>query len=190
MEQDDLFSESLERRIAQRIRSLRTERQWPLEELAARSGVSRATLSRIENGEVSPTAAVLGRLCGAFGLTLSRLMVLVEEGFAPHLPRDGQLMWHDPETGFARRAVSPPAPGLSGEVIECALKPGTRIAYDRPPRPGLEHHLVMLEGALSLTVDGIRHRLAAGDCLRYRLHGDSLFETPANSGARYYLFMV
>ena len=70
------------------------------------------------------------------------------------------------------------------------LKPGTRIAYDRPPRPGLEHHLVMLDGALSLTVDGIRHRLAAGDCLRYRLHGDSLFETPANSGARYHLFMV
>lgn len=190
MEQDDLFSESLERRIAQRIRSLRTERQWPLEELSSRSGVSRATLSRIENGEVSPTAAVLGRICGAFGLTLSRLMVLVEEGFAPHLPRDGQLIWQDPETGYARRAVSPPAPGLSGEVIECVLKPGTRIAYDRPPRPGLEHHLVMLDGALTLTVDGIRHRLAAGDCLRYRLHGDSLFETPANSGARYHLFMV
>ena len=190
MEQEDLFSESIERRIAQRIRSLRTERQWPLEELSSRSGVSRATLSRIENGEVSPTAAVLCKICGAFELTLSRLMVLVEEGFAPHLPRDGQLIWQDPETGYARRAVSPPAPGLSGEVIECVLKPGTRIAYDRPPRPGLEHHLVMLDGALTLTVDGIRHRLAAGDCLRYRLHGESLFETPANSGARYYLFMV
>lgn len=117
-------------------------------------------------------------------------MVLVEEGFAPHLPRDGQVMWSDPETGFARRAVSPPAPGLSGEVIECSLTPSTRIAYERPPRPGLEHHLVTLDGALTLTVDGIRHRLTAGDCLRYRLHGESLFETPANSGARYHLFMV
>lgn len=190
MEQADLFSESIERRIAQRIRSLRTERQWPLEELAARSGVSRATLSRIENCEVSSTANVLGRLCGAFGLTLSRLMVLVEEGFAPHLPRDGQLVWGDPDSGFQRRAVSPPAPGLSGEVMEGVLKPGACIAYDRPPRPGVEHHLVMLEGALSLTVDGIRHRLSPGDCLRYRLHGESLFETPSNSGARYFLFMV
>ena len=190
MEQGDLFTESIERRIAQRIRSLRTERQWPLEELSHRSGVSRATLSRIENCEVSPTANVLGRICGALGLTLSRLMVLVEDGFAPHLPREGQLVWGDPETGFQRRAVSPPAPGLSGEVVEAALPPGTRIAYDRPPRPGLEHHLVMLDGALTLTVDGIRHRLSPGDCLRYRLHGESLFETPANSGARYFLFMV
>jgi hypothetical protein len=48
----------------------------------------------------------------------------------------------------------------------------------------------MLEGALTLTVDGIRHHMAPGDCLRYSLHGESLFETPADSGARYYLFMV
>ena len=34
MEQSDLFNESIERRTAQRIRSLRTERQWPLDELA------------------------------------------------------------------------------------------------------------------------------------------------------------
>ena len=190
MEQGDLFSESIERRIAQRIRSLRSERQWPLEQLAQRSGVSRATLSRIENCEVSPTAAVLAKICGVFGLSLSRLMVLVEEGFAPLLAREQQMVWSDPETGFHRRAVSPPAPGLSGEIVECALTPGTRIAYGRPPRPGLEHHLLMLEGALTLTADGIRHRLSPGDCLRYRLHGESLFETPGNSGARYLLFMV
>ena len=52
-------------RLAQRLRELRHERGWSLDELAARSGVSRATLSRLENNEVSPTAAVLGRLCPA-----------------------------------------------------------------------------------------------------------------------------
>jgi transcriptional regulator with XRE-family HTH domain len=190
MEQAGLLDQSIERRIAQRIRALRVERQWPLEELAARSGVSRASLSRIENGEVSPTAAVLCRLCGAFGLTLSRLMVLVEEGFTPHVPRAAQEAWEDPGTGYRRRLVSPPAPGLSGEVIECTLRPLTRIAYDGPPREGLEHHLLMLEGALSLTVDGACHQLSPGDCLRYRLHGASRFETPAHMGARYVLFMV
>lgn len=190
MEHSALIDESIERRIAQRIRALRQERQWPLEELAARSGVSRASLSRIENGEVSPTAAVLSRLCAAFGLTLSRLMVLVEEGFAPLIPRQGQLLWEDPETGFRRLVVSPPGPGLSGEVIHCTLGPSTRIAYESPPRPGLEHHLLMQEGTLSLTVDGVRHVLSPGDCLRYRLHGGSLFETPASSGASYLLFMV
>ena len=190
METASTTDQSIDARIAQRLRQLRGERGWALEELAARSGVSRASLSRLENAGVSPTAQVLGKLCAAFGLTLSRLMLMVEDGFAPLLRRDEQPQWSDPETGFRRRSVSPPAQSLAGEVVECELKPATRIAYDKPPRPGLEHHLVMLEGALSLTVEGRRHDLASGDCLRYQLNGASRFETPAGSGARYLLFML
>ncbi len=178
MEQADLFNESIDRRIAQRVRSLRTERQWSLDDLAQRSGVSRASLSRIENGEVSPTAYRARPHLRGFRPHPVAPDGVVEDGFAPVLPKDGQVVWTDPETGFRRRAVSPPAPGLSGEVLECSLKAGTRIAYDRPPRPGLEHHLVLLDGALTLTADGIRHKLSPGDCLRYRLNGASLFETP------------
>jgi transcriptional regulator with XRE-family HTH domain len=182
--------QSIDDRIAQRLKRLRVDRHWSLDELAERSGVSRASLSRLENAEVSPTAQVLGRLCAAFGLTLSRLMIMVEEGFAPVVRASEQPVWVDPETGFARHAVSPPAHALRGEVLDCKLPPGVRLAYDRPPRQGLEHHLVMTEGDLMLTVDGVRHVLAAGDCLRYQLQGASLFETPAATGARYFLFIV
>jgi transcriptional regulator with XRE-family HTH domain len=38
-----------DRRLAERLRALRGERGWSLDELARRSGVSRATLSRLEN---------------------------------------------------------------------------------------------------------------------------------------------
>ena len=58
---------SIDKQIAQRLKSLRAERDWSLDELAKRSGVSRATLSRLENAEVSPTASVLGKLCAALG---------------------------------------------------------------------------------------------------------------------------
>ena len=180
----------VDRRIAQRLKAMRAERSWSLDELAKHSGVSRATLSRLENAEVSPTASVLGKLCAAYDMTLSRLMHMVEDGYAPLVPRGAQPVWTDPDTHFQRRSVSPPARSLAGEVIECALKPATRLAYDRPPRSGLEHHLCMLEGQLSLTVDGVTHELKPGDCLRYQLFGPSLFVTPAKSGARYILFMV
>jgi transcriptional regulator with XRE-family HTH domain len=182
--------DSMDVRIAQRLRSLRAERGWALEDLAARSGVSRASLSRLENGEVSPTASVLGKLCAAFGLTLSRLMFLLEDQFPPVLTPENQPVWTDAETGFVRRAVSPPAQGLAGEVIACELRPDTQITYDRPPRPGLEHHLVLLEGELDITTDGQSYRLKPGDCLRYQLHGASRFVTPAHAGARYFLFVV
>jgi len=180
----------IDHRIAERLRGLRGARGWSLDELARRSGVSRATLSRLENAEVSATATVLGKLCAAYGLTVSRLMLMAEDAFAPLVRRGGQPLWQDPETGFARRSVSPPAGGLAGEVIEGRLPPGVSIAYERPPRPGLEHHLVMMDGALDLTIEGRRHDLEAGDCLRYQLFGASLFETRAGTGARYLLFIL
>ena len=181
---------SIDRRIAQRLRALRSERGWSLDELARRSGVSRATLSRLENAEVSPTASVLGKLCAAYGLTMSRLMHMVEGDFRPLVRRDAQPVWADPEVGFRRRSVSPPSQTLAAEALECELEPGTRIAYDEPPRPGLEHHLVLLDGALTIAVGGQTHELGPGDCLRYQLFGPSTFTTPGHSGARYVLFMV
>jgi len=190
MENSQSHYASIEQRIALRLRSLRGERGWSLDELANRSKVSRATLSRIENGEVSPTASVLGKLCAAYGLTMSRLMYMVEDGFAPLVRRDTQPVWTDPKNGFRRRSVSPPGQTLAAEALECELDPGMRIAYDRPPRQGLEHHLILIEGQLELTIDGQTHDLRPGDCLRYQLIGPSAFATPEQCGARYVLFMV
>jgi transcriptional regulator with XRE-family HTH domain len=190
MESGPQVSPSLDTQIAARLRALRAERNWSLEELAKRSGVSRATLSRLENAEVSPTASVLGRLCAAYGMAMSRLMRMVEEDFEPVIRREAQWIWRDQAVAFERRSVSPPNAALAGEVIECSLGPGTHISYPQPSKPGLEHHLVMLEGRLRLTVGAAVHDVEAGDCLRYMLHGATEFATPDDVGARYILFMV
>ena len=182
--------DTIDTRLADRLNALRSERGWTLDELSGRCGVSRATLSRLENGEVSPTAAVLGRLCAAYGMPMSRLMHMVEGEFAPLLTRGDQPLWSDPELAFDRRSVSPPATTLAGEVLECRLGPGSRIDYEMPPRHGLEHHLLLVFGRLSVTVNVATHDLSPGDCLRYRLTGPSAFATPPDAAARYYLFMV
>jgi transcriptional regulator with XRE-family HTH domain len=181
---------SIDKQIAQRLKSLRSEHDWSLDELAKRSGVSRATLSRLENAEVSPTASVLGKLCAAYGLTMSRLMHMVEGDFAPLVSREEQAEWTDRSVGFRRRSVSPPSQTLAAEVLECEIEPGQRIEYDRVPRPGLEHHLLLLEGQLEVTVGGQTYALKPGDCLRYQLFGPSAFATPPRRKARYALFMV
>ncbi len=180
---------ALDQQIAEHLKTLRQSRGWSLDDLAERSGVSRATLSRLENAEVSATAKVLSKLCTAYGLTLTRLIRMVEEAFPPVVPPSDQPVWIDPETGFRRVSVSPPAQGLAAEALACTIPPHTRLAYDGPPRPGMEHHLIMLEGAITITIEGTPHALSSGDCLRYQLHGGSVFETGVQ-GARYHLFMV
>lgn len=182
--------EALSNRLASRLKDLRQGRGWSLDQLADHSGISRATLSRMEKGDVSPTAESLGRLCAAYGLPMSRLLMMVEDSFDPKVPFERQAEWRDPETGFTRRAVSPPAPGLNGEVLECHLPRDTVITYETPPKPGQEHHLIVLDGALTLTVDGTAHALNGGDCLRYHLSGPTRFETGAARGARYILVLL
>jgi transcriptional regulator with XRE-family HTH domain len=183
-------SDEIERRIASRLARLRTERGWSLEALAERSGISRATLSRLERGEISPTASMLGRLCSTFSWTLSRLMAEAETRAPSLVPSAQQATWADPETGYRRRIVSPPAPGLRGELVEIRVPAGTSVAYDASPVPGLEHHLWLLDGALTLDVEGSAFTLSAGDSLRYILHGPSRFTATGRREARYVIAMV
>src|ERR1700691_830173 len=105
--------------LAARLRLEREARGWSIGDLAARSGVSRAMISKVERNEASPTAVLLGRLSSAFGLTLSTLLARSEadatgDGRVARATR--QASWTDPETLYIRRAVSPP--GATPELVQ------------------------------------------------------------------------
>jgi transcriptional regulator with XRE-family HTH domain len=176
---------SFEDRLIQRLAALREERGMSLEELAAASGISRATLSRLERGESSPTAALLGKLCAVYAMPMSRLIAEVEVQPAQLIRHEEQPTWHDPETGFLRRMVSPPARGYAVELIEGRLPAHAVIDYPQPPVRGLEQHLWMLSGELDYTLDGVVYRLRKGDMLRFHLYGATRFSCPGPHGAHY-----
>ncbi|HEY8023279.1 MAG TPA: XRE family transcriptional regulator [Burkholderiaceae bacterium] len=172
-------------RLAQRLAQLRTERGWSLDELAQSTGISRATLSRLERGETSPTANLMGKLCTAYGMTMSRMLGTLERHAAKHIPRAAQQIWVDPETGFERRLVSPPSREFRMEMIEGMLPAGAVIDYEAAPVRGMEQHIWVLEGVLNYTLDGIEYRLYPGDCLRFHLFGATRFFCPGPQAARY-----
>ncbi|MFI7292775.1 helix-turn-helix domain-containing protein [Streptomyces sp. NPDC050121] len=177
-------------RLGARLAELRAERGWSLGELAERSGVSRSTLSRAERAETSPTASLLNRLCGVYGRTMSQLLSEIEAEPALLVRAADQQVWQDRTSGFVRRSVSPPHTGLRGELVEGRLRPGADIAYDRPPVPGLEQHIWVLEGALDVTAQDVEHHLDAGDCLRLRVWGPTRFRCSGPDGVRYVLAVV
>ncbi|MCG7209040.1 helix-turn-helix domain-containing protein [Streptomyces arenae] len=180
----------LDARLGRRLAELRTAHGWSLGELAERSGLSKSTLSRAERAETSPTAALLNRLCSVYGRTMSQLLSEVEAAPAPVLRAADQQVWEDPAAGFVRRSVSPPHGGLRGELVEGRLAAGADLSYDRPPVPGLEQHLWVLDGTLAVTADGTEHRLDAGDCLRMRVWGPTRFRCTGPARARYVLAVV
>ena len=176
-----------EQRLAARLAELRLQRGWSLDELSIATGISRASLSRIERSETSPTAALLNRLCVAYGLTMSRLLSEVEKGVDLLLTRDQQPVWQDETSGFHRRNVSPPATHFRCELVEGKLRPGARIDYDAPPLHGMEQHIWLREGELTVSMDSQQWTMKAGDSLRFHLTGKSSFAAHLTEGARYLL---
>jgi len=181
---------ALDRQIAGRLQRLRGDRGWTLETLATRTGISRATLSRVERGELSPTATMLSALCGQYGWTISRLMAEAENGPPALIRAQEQVTWKDPGSGYVRRVLSPPDPHLKGELVEITLPAGATVEYETSPLPGLEHHLWMLSGVLHLEIEGTAYRLSKGDCVRYVLTGPSRFACRGRRPVRYAIALV
>jgi transcriptional regulator with XRE-family HTH domain len=179
------FGSSTDQRLAERLEALRQQRSLSLDQAALRSGVSRATLSRIERGETSPTAYVLGKLCAAYSLTMSQLLLGVEQDAPRKIEWCESLSWQDPETGFKRTSVSPPQAGYQVELIWAELPAGQRIAYERPPQSGIEQHVLLLSGSLTVECDGDAFDLGERDCLRFHLSGPTAFENMSDQAATY-----
>src|SRR5262249_56422045 len=114
--------------IAARLREKRARRGWTLDELARRAAVSKAMLSKLERGESSPTAALLGRICGAYGLTMSTLVALPGEQSGRLVRRAEQPVWHDPQSHYLRRQVSPLSE-MPLQLVEVDLPPGAEVVF-------------------------------------------------------------
>ena len=59
--------------LGERVRQLRKDRGWTLEQAAVQAGLARSTLSKIENGQMSPTYEALKKLAEGLGISVPQL---------------------------------------------------------------------------------------------------------------------
>ncbi len=175
----------IEARIAANLKARRETLGLSLAQLAARSGVSKAMIGKIEAGTSSPTAGLLGRLCAGLGVTLSTLMNSVEAAGTAHFPSDVQPSWKDPETGLVRTLVAPVSSRSNVEIARLRLPPGSAIEYSLVPESPIRQHIVMLSGQVIFTIGGQSTRLSAGDCLFAVIDRPTHFQVPSSSTAEY-----
>lgn len=171
-------------KIAARIRAERESRNWSLAELAERSGVSRAMISRIERGESSPTAVLLGRLCAAFGLTMSTLLAHAEGETGRVSRAASQPVWQDPATNYVRRSLSP-RPGGPLDLVVVELPPGASVSYPAASYTFTRHQIWIQQGTLTFVEGAVTHELHAGDCLELGIPVDCTFANRSPLPCRY-----
>jgi transcriptional regulator with XRE-family HTH domain len=146
--------------IAARVRIERAQRRWTLDELAARSGVSRRLLVQIEHADANPSLATLLKLAAAFGVTLTDLIAEKPEPQPVALvpAHDAMTLWSTPAGSSARLLVSH---GVL-ELWSWTLAPGDRRASE-PHRPGSLELLAVQTGTVALDVGEQRIEIPAGD---------------------------
>jgi transcriptional regulator with XRE-family HTH domain len=173
-------------RIARRIRLEREARGWSLADLATRSGVAKASISKIERGEMSPTAVLLVKLSAAFDLTLAGLL-LRAEGSASRVSRGAdQPLWTDPETGYLRRQVFV-RPDHPVEVVRVEMPAGKSVTLPASSYARIRQAVWVLDGEMVITEGGERFELKTGDCLGFGTPADTTF---ANESAKTCTYVV
>lgn len=178
------MTDPLSTALASTVQDARRARGLSGGALAERSGVSRAMISKIERGEAQPTAALLGRLSAALGMTLSELVARAERDERRLVRAAEQPTWTDPESGYRRRAVSP-AVGRPLELVEIELPPGAQVAYPADAYAFIHQQIWVLEGRLLFREGPTDHELDAGDCLQLGPPAPCAFLNPADTPCRY-----
>jgi transcriptional regulator with XRE-family HTH domain len=179
--------DDLDTRLGARIRTEREARGWSLTDLAGRSAVSRAMIYKVERGESSPTATLLSRLSGAFGLTLSTLLGRAEGSRGGRLVRAAdQPRWQDPATGYGRRQVSPiPGSDLPLDLVRIDLPAGASVTFPASAYAFIRQLVWVLDGRLTFVEGEIVHELQPGDCLELGPPAECTFRNASGAPCAY-----
>ncbi|MGA0599550.1 helix-turn-helix domain-containing protein [Caulobacter sp. KR2-114] len=170
---DDILDDTTER-LARRILAEREARGWSLAEVATRSGVSKAMISKVERGEASPTATLLVRLASAFGLTLATLLARAEGGGGRLSRAAEQPAWRDPASGYVRRQVFA-HPESPIELTEVDLPPGAEVAFPAASYAFIRQVVWARAGALTIEDGATRVTLSPGDAYAFGEPADARF---------------
>nr|WP_308469820.1 XRE family transcriptional regulator [Kineococcus rubinsiae] len=178
---------ALDEALARVLRGARLARGLSTAALAAASGVSRASIVKVERADSQPSAALLARLCPPLGLTLSELFARVE---GPGTAADrvsraqDQPVWTDPGTGYVRRNLSPRSASTL-ELTEILLPAGAQATYPAQAYADLHQQLWVLKGTLRLREGAQVHDLGAGDCIELGPAAECSFANPGRAASRY-----
>ncbi len=157
-------------RIGPHVKSLRRQRGWTLDEAAGRTGLSRAAISRIERGEMSPTFDTMKKLARGFAIDLAELFAAPRPASASGrrcITRSGE--------GTATDTPNYGLQALSTELASKAMQPFVTVVRARSvdeyadwDRHESEDFMYVLEGRLRFYSEHYEPvELGPGDSIYY-----------------------
>jgi transcriptional regulator with XRE-family HTH domain len=186
---DEIGAAELTRRVADNVRALRKARAYSLDELATRSGVSRASLSQIETAKTNPTISILWKIAAGLGVPFAALLGDERVERVRVLRRNDQQVLRSADGRLESRPLMPAGASPNVEVYELRLAPRA-VSVSEPHAKGTTEHLIVLTGTLRLRAADEVYDLAAGDSVFFHADVPHTYENPGRIEARYHDVIV
>lgn len=168
-------SDGIRAAMGLRIRNARRLRGWSLRELSARSGVSKALLSSIENGAANPSLETLWKIVEAIELPFSELIQVPSQ---PEIVRQGDVSPMMTASGaMAVRLLFASPERQRLEFYELSLRANARSESRSHYGAGTKEYVFVLEGELQVGTAGDERRLSPGDAMVFPADRDHAYES-------------
>jgi transcriptional regulator with XRE-family HTH domain len=154
--------------LAQRIRRLRRERNLSIEETAARAGLTRSWLSKVESFRITPSLPALSKLAEVLQTTTAELvdgldkrpgLVMVRSSERLQLDRDAEISSIKYESLGHKRSHR----NMDPLMLEIPAGGGRDAALAH----GGEEFLIVFDGKANFEYEGQVVTLNKGDCLYF-----------------------
>jgi transcriptional regulator with XRE-family HTH domain len=165
----DTLTTELERyRIGPRIKALRLKKKMGLVQLSEHTGLSPATLSKIERGQLFPTLPTLLRIALVFGVGLDHFfdragarIAVTRKGERLQLP----IPADSAPAAYLFESLDYPLADRRMEAFLAVFPEGAPPS--QPHQHGAEELVYVLSGSLSVIVDEEKTTLAEGDAMSF-----------------------
>ncbi|TXI60924.1 MAG: cupin domain-containing protein [Mycolicibacterium mageritense] len=182
----DIEAAKLATAIGARVKQERQARGWTLDQLADAASVSRRMVVSVEQGAVNPSVGTLLRLSDALGVGLPAL-VEPPEPKAVKVTRsgDGAELWSGTAGGRGVLVAGTTPPNVV-ELWDWSLGPGDQHASEAHAA-GTKELVHVLDGAITVDVDGQKIELGIGDAVAFPGDVDHSYTNPHKKPARFAL---
>jgi transcriptional regulator with XRE-family HTH domain len=181
---DEVGAVELAGRVAANLREHRRRRDISLDQLAQRTGVSRAGLSQIETHKTNPSIGVLWKVASGLGIPFAELIGERQDTVSVLRRNDAQVL-RSTDRKFESRPLMPASGNNQVEVYDLRLAPRAKYASDAHGA-GTRELVIVLAGSLRMQVGNLSEDLQAGDSMLFNANVSHAYENTGSSEARYH----
>jgi transcriptional regulator with XRE-family HTH domain len=180
---DEIGAAEVARRVADGLKRFRKQRQLSLDELAVKSGVSRAALSQIEGMRTNPTLSVLWKVAVGLDVAFHELLGVSEDGGVKILRTGDSPPLKSGDGRMESRLLSPGGSSPDLEIYELRFLPKA-VHRSEPHGRGTVETLIVLTGSMRILVSDGEHELSAGDSIFFKADVPHTYENRASHESR------